>query len=66
MNYNIKDTHISLIQPGDTVIHYGTMKTVTKPNISGGFCGKTLWGDSYMSGHRPVKLVQFKTKGRQS
>ena len=57
MKYTIQNKHISTIKPGDTVLHYGELKTVTKSNIKTGLLGTTLFGDSYHSGYKPVKLA---------
>ena len=60
--YITKDTHIDLIQPGDTILHEGELKTVTESNIGrGAFMGTTIFGDSYHLGYQPVKLVTFIT-----
>lgn len=51
MNYPIVPVHISQIRVGDTVQVEGLLKTVGRSNLKfGGFCGTTLWGDSYRSG----------------
>ena len=52
--------HISEIKPGDTVLHYDEVKTVSRCNLgrSEGI-GLTLFGDSYMSGYKPVLFVEF-------
>ena len=55
LKYKLIETHISDIQPGDTVLHEGKVKTVTVSNIKrNSFMGTTLWGDSYHLGHKPV------------
>lgn len=52
-----KEVHISTIKPGDTIIHNGHIVTVCKQNIRySPLMGKTLWGDSYKLGYKPVKL----------
>ena len=52
------DVHISQIQPGDTIVHHGIIKTVCRKNIKKcDFMGISIFGDSYMSGHLPVKKV---------
>lgn len=51
------DVHISTIQPGDTVLHYGEVKTVGIKNRKRGFMGVTLFGDSYRLGTQLVKKV---------
>lgn len=66
--YIIKEVHIDNIQPGDTVLHVdGEVRTVGRSNIGGdSFMGRTLFGDSYHSGHI-CKKVTFVTKtGRPS
>ena len=52
-----KDTHISLIRQGDTVLHDGKVKTVSGTDRKRGFMGVTIFGDSYRMGTIPVKLV---------
>jgi len=60
MKYEIINLHISRIAIGDTVMHNGKMFTVGKDDIkSGGFCGITLFGDSYNMGTKPVKKILF-------
>jgi hypothetical protein len=50
--------HISKIKHGDTILHYGEMKTVSRKYIkTGGFCGTAIYGDSYRSGTLPVERV---------
>ena len=56
MNYLIKQVNISTIAPGDTVEHNGVLMTVCRSDIkTGGFCGTTLFGDSYNMGYKKVK-----------
>lgn len=58
MNAHFEEVHISQISAGDTVEHGGFIRTVDKEYIKrGGFCGDTLFGDSYRSGTIPVKKV---------
>lgn len=60
MNYTIVPTHIDEIRAGDTVEINGVLKTVGRNNIkAGGFCGTTLWGDSFKSGRELVRKVVF-------
>jgi len=60
-NYSILETHISNIQAGDTILHNDEMKTVSGNNIKGdSFMGKSLFGDSYHSGHKKVQKIIFK------
>lgn len=48
--------HINDIVPGDTVVIDDVLKTVCSNNIKrGGFCGTTLFGDSYRAGTVMVK-----------
>jgi len=61
MNYNIKETHISSIIAGDTILHTdGFIRTVCKSNISKGFMGMTIFGDPYKLGTILVKKIIFK------
>ena len=64
MNYNIQHVHISTITSGDTIISKdGFMRTISKSNLGGdSLLGKTIHGDSYMSGHELVQKVIFITK----
>jgi len=46
---------IDLIRVGDVVFFEDKDRTVGKSNIKGdSFMGRTLWGDSYHSGYKPV------------
>ncbi len=66
MNYSIVLTHIDQIRVGDVVEIDGILKTVGKNNLKyGGFCGTTLWGDSYKSGHQFVRKAEIHTPGYQ-
>jgi hypothetical protein len=56
--YHWKYVDISNIGAGDLIIHDGQMRTVNRNNIGGdAFIGKTVFGDSYHSGHKKVKKV---------
>lgn len=61
MNYTIKNTHISQIRVGDTIISKdGFMRTICKSNLGGDdFIGKTINGDSYKMGTELVEKVLF-------
>lgn len=62
-NYIVTDKHINEIKIGDSVLHNGTIKTVGRQNIKQcSFMGRTLWGDSYHIGYKPVKTIKFITK----
>lgn len=55
-----KNIHISQIKTGDTVFHDGHERTVNDENLKRDFTmGKTLFGDSYNLGYKPVKLIVF-------
>ena len=58
-NAKTQPVHISKISAGDTIIaNDGKLTTVCANNIKrGGFCGDTLFGDSYRSGTIPVQKV---------
>lgn len=59
--YDIKETHISTIKGGDTIMHNGEMKTVSFNNIKqDSFIGTTIFGDSYKLGRIKVKKIIFK------
>lgn len=52
---DIRRTDITLIRPSDTVFHHGKARTVCPGDIKhDGFMGRTLFGDSYVLGRRPV------------
>lgn len=55
MKYEIVETAVSDIMPGDTVLHNGVLMTVCANNIKRGFMGTTIFGDSYRSGRTMVK-----------
>jgi hypothetical protein len=55
----IKDTHISDIKAGDTIVRKGKEMTVCAKDITRGFMGTAIFGDSYNNGHKPVKRVLF-------
>lgn len=54
------EKHISEVKIGDTVMHNGSLKTVSQGNLKRGFMGITLWGDSYRLGTVPVVVIEFK------
>lgn len=55
------DVHISTIKIGDTILHNGEAKTVSKCNFGwSSFMGLTLFGDCYHLGYKPVKkIIEF-------
>lgn len=55
----MEEVHISVIRIGDAVMcPDGFIRTVGRKDLKiGGFCGDTLWGDSYRLGTIPVKRV---------
>ena len=65
MRYHIRPTNIDLIRPGDVVKVGEELRTVSPSDLRQGFMGKTLWGDSYKLGTRPVSLVIIETPGYQ-
>jgi len=53
-------THIDLIMSGDIIEFNGKMTTVCANNIkSDSFIGRTIFGDSYNSGYKPVIKFLF-------
>ena len=58
-NAKTEPVHISKISAGDTIVaNDGKLTTVCANNIKrGGFCGDTIFGDSYRSGTIPVQKV---------
>ena len=59
MKYKIELDNIKQIRVGDTVLHGGKLRTVSGTDLSCGFMGICLFGDSYKLGLKPVKLVRF-------
>lgn len=62
MENNIRHTEVNIfdIKPGDTIFHNGQQRTVCRNNIiDGGFMGRTIFGDSYLAGRKPVIKVSF-------
>jgi hypothetical protein len=56
--FKIKEVHISTIKSGDTIIFTDNkVTTVSNNNITRGFCGICLFGDSYNSGTVLVKKI---------
>lgn len=56
--FKIVEVHISTIKSGDTILHTDNkITTVCNNNIKSGFCGITLFGDSYISGTILVKKI---------
>lgn len=59
--YEIANVHKDTIKVGDTILcSDGLMRTVCRNNITSGFCGVCLFGDSYQLGQIPVKKVIIK------
>lgn len=53
-------THISEVKVGDVVIASdGCERTVGRDDLKNGFCGLTLFGDSYRMGTHPVIVVDY-------
>ena len=60
MKYYIEDIHIDYIRGGDVILRDGKLITLCNKDIKrGGFLGTTVMGDSYYSGHKPVKLARI-------
>jgi len=60
----IEKVHISLIAPGDVVrCGDGFDRTVSARSIKKGFCGLSLWGDSYRCGTVSVVRVLADAQG---
>ena len=56
--FNLINVHISTIQIGDIVLVDGKAKTVGRNNLGrDDLLGRTLFGDSYCSGHKSVRKV---------
>ena len=54
--------HISTIKGGDTILHNGIIMTVCEKDITSGFEGVAVFGDSYRGGAKLVKVVQIPHK----
>jgi hypothetical protein len=52
-----EERHISRIRSGDTILHNNKPMTVCNNNLKCGFCGITVFGDSYRVGTVPVLLI---------
>lgn len=57
MKYKLTPVHINDVKPGNTIEFEGHLRTVCKNDIKKGFCGVTLFGDSYRLGTQPVLLA---------
>lgn len=59
-NKIIESVHISQISAGDTIEFNGKDTTVGGKDIkTGGFCGTSIFGDSYNGGSKLVKRITF-------
>lgn len=55
---DVNEVHISLVRAADTVFHQGMAKTVCPADLkSDAFMGRTLFGDSYVLGRKPVLRI---------
>lgn len=53
-----KKVHIKKIKAGDTILHNDKLVTVSKKDIRHStFLGRTIFGDSYNLGYKPVVKV---------
>ena len=61
-NAVIQEVHISQINPGDSILcKDGHVRTICKKDIKrGGFCGDTIFGDSYKNNTLLVKRVKYR------
>jgi hypothetical protein len=58
--YRIEEVHISTIESGNTILHNGEIKTVSKINIKkSDFMKTSIFGDSYNLGYKKVKKIIF-------
>ena len=55
----IIEKHIDDVRQGDVVLHDGTERTVSGTDITSGFFGRSLFGDSYRMGTVLVKVVVY-------
>lgn len=58
MSYDIQLVNKEVIEVGDTILcNDGKLRTVCRNNITRGFMGLCLFGDSYKLGSEKVKKV---------
>ncbi len=60
MNYTIQLRHKDTIAVGDMIERDGKLVTVCRKDITTGFMGVCLFGDSYRLGSLPVKKAVLK------
>ncbi len=54
------EIHIDSVKAGDTILHDGVLTTVCKKDIrTSTFMGRTVFGDSYVLGNKPVIKVNL-------
>ena len=55
----ITNTHIDMVRAGDCILCLDeVVRTVSENNIKyDSFMGRTIFGDSYQLGYKPVKVV---------
>jgi hypothetical protein len=62
---SVKKVHISQVHAGSLIAHYGELKTVCDSDIRKcNFMGKSIFGDSYCSGHKPVIVVELRGEAK--
>ena len=55
------EKHISLVKAGDTIVcSDGLERTVCNSNIKRGFCGISIFGDSWKLNTQKVKAVSYR------
>ena len=60
LRHRLESVHIQKIRAGDTIVASdGKTRTVCNSAIDSGFCGVTLYGDSYRLGTLLVTRVLF-------
>lgn len=61
MKYEIVETHITDIQHGDIIVENGQLITLSRNYIKNDpFLGRTIRGDSYNGGRKPVLKAVIK------
>ncbi len=61
MKYEIIETHITDIQHGDTIVENGQLIALSRNYIKNDpFLGRTIRGDSYNGGRKPVLKAVIK------
>ena len=60
VNYQLQLRHKDAIAVGDMIERDGKLVTVCRKDITNGFMGVCLFGDSYNLGYLPVRMAVLK------